>query len=249
MQPNIIDIPDLLLVFIPVAIVLSIIWRWGLDIKSALYAIARMLLQLSLIGYFLVYLFDASSAWPVLLVLVMMMLAASWIALRTVPSQRKQLYAKSLIAIVIGSSTVLMLVTQLVLTLQPWYLPQYMIPLGGMIFANAMNGTSLAAERLNAEIQRGESYEQARNIAFGAALIPITNALFAVGLVSLPGVMTGQILSGVSPFIAARYQIMVMGMVFGATGISTALFLMLAKKEFIGLNKTENKITQEVGNE
>jgi len=68
-----------------------------------------------------------------------------------------------------------------------------MVPLAGMIFANSMNSVSLAAERLNAEIQRGVSYEEARNIAFQASLIAVINSLFAVGLVSLPGMMTGQI--------------------------------------------------------
>jgi putative ABC transport system permease protein len=100
-----------------------------------------------------------------------------------------------------------------------------MIPLAGMIFANSMNSVSLAAERLNAEIGRQETFEKARNIAYQASLIPIINSLFAVGLVSLPGMMTGQILSGVSPLIAVRYQIMVMAMIFGASGISVACFL------------------------
>ena len=67
-----------------------------------------------------------------------------------------------------------------------------MIPLAGMIFANSMNSVSLAAERLNAEIKKSESYQQARNIALHASLIPVIISLFAVGLVSLPGMMTGQ---------------------------------------------------------
>ena len=107
-----------------------------------------------------------------------------------------------------------------------------MIPLAGMIFANSMNSISLAGERLEAEINRNIAYDQARIIALQASLIPITNSLFAVGLVSLPGMMTGQILSGVSPFIAARYQIMVMCMMFGSAGISTAIFLILIKPDF-----------------
>jgi len=107
-----------------------------------------------------------------------------------------------------------------------------MIPLGGMIFANSMNSISLAGERLESEIDKGATYEKARVIALNAALIPITNSLLAVGLVSIPGMMTGQILSGVSPFIAARYQIMVMCMIFGSTGISVSLFLAQLKPDF-----------------
>jgi putative ABC transport system permease protein len=113
-----------------------------------------------------------------------------------------------------------------------------MIPLAGMIFANAMNSVSLAGERLEAEITRSSSYEEARNIALKASLIPITNSLFAVGLVSIPGMMTGQILSGVSPLIAARYQIMVMCMVFAAAGISSTIFLIAVKTNFLAKETT-----------
>jgi len=96
-------------------------------------------------------------------------------------------------------------VTQAVLNLNPWYSPRYVIPLAGMIFASSMNSVSLAVERLTAEMERNVDYQQARNTALRTSLIPITNSLFAVGLVSLPGMMTGQILSGISPLVAARY--------------------------------------------
>ena len=85
------------------------------------------------------------------------------------------------------------------------------------------------AERLQAELEQGKNFLEARNLAFQTGMIPVINALFAVGLVSLPGMMTGQILSGVSPFIAARYQIMVMCMIFASAGLSTALFLSLVQ--------------------
>ncbi len=136
------------------------------------------------------------------------------------------------ISIIIGGGLTLILVTQGVLNLKPWYQPQLMIPLAGMIFANAMNSVSLAAERLNAEMANKVPYEEARKIALQAAMIPVVNSMFAVGLVSLPGMMTGQILSGVSPQIAVRYQIMVMCMIFGSAGISAALFLVLGKAQF-----------------
>jgi putative ABC transport system permease protein len=161
-----------------------------------------------------------------------MLFASGLIALRTVKVSKKTLYLKSILAISVSGGLILILITQIVLGLKPWYLPSYMIPLAGMIFANAMNSVSIAVERLEAEIERGLPYTKARNVALQAALIPITNSLFAVGLVSLPGMMTGQILSGVSPFIAARYQIMVMCMVYGSAGISAALFLHLVKSDF-----------------
>ena len=227
-----IPIANLILAFIPVIAVIVIIWRWGLGYRNSLYAISRMLIQLFLIGYFLTYIFKSDSALIVVAVLAIMLFASSWIALRTIKIPRKVLYLKSFWSISLSGVIILLLITQGVLGLQPWYLPSYMIPLAGMIFANAMNSVSLAGERLEAEISRNTSYEQARIIALRASLIPITNALFAVGLVSLPGMMTGQILSGVSPFIAARYQIMVMCMIFGSAGISASLFLILVKSNF-----------------
>jgi putative ABC transport system permease protein len=133
----------------------------------------------------------------------------------------------------LGGGLTLIVITQAVLRLNPWYLTSFMIPLTGMIFSNAMNSVSIAAERLNAELSQGSRYQQARNAAFRAALIPITNSLLAVGLVALPGMMTGQILSGVSPLLAVPYQIMVMCMVYGSAGISAACFVTLAKTETI----------------
>jgi putative ABC transport system permease protein len=74
--------------------------------------------------------------------------------------------------------------------------------------------------------------ENIRSVAFNASLIPTLNSLFAVGLVSLPGMMTGQILSGVAPAIAVKYQIVVMVMIFSSAGLSTAIFLYLSRKHF-----------------
>lgn len=123
-----------------------------------------------------------------------------------------------------------MLVTQIIIDVEPWYQPQFMIPLGGMIFASCMNAISLGAERYFEERERGEKLPEAKSAALRTALIPMTNSMFAVGLVSFPGMMTGQVLSGVDPLIAARYQILVMSMLFGASGLSCALFLKLIAK-------------------
>jgi putative ABC transport system permease protein len=88
-----------------------------------------------------------------------------------------------------------------------------------------MNTVSLAAERFESEKDRETDVATARNVALDAALIPQINGLLAVGLVSLPGMMTGQILSGVDPQVAVRYQIMVMCMVFGSGGLAAAMYL------------------------
>ncbi len=222
---------NLALAFIPVILVIIILWKWKIGHGNSIYAVFRMLVQLMLIGYVLAYIFKADNSWVVIAVLTVMLFSSSWIALRTMNIPRKKLYLKCFWSITLGGGVILILITQGVLNLQPWYLPSYMIPLAGMIFASAMNSISLAGERLEAEINRNMTYDQARIIALKSSLIPITNSLLAVGLVSLPGMMTGQILSGVSPFIAARYQIMVMCMMFSSAGISAALFLMLIKSE------------------
>jgi len=222
---QIIPFTNLALAFIPVFVVAGILYKWTSEGSHTLYAVFRMLVQLLLIGYFLIFIFESDSAWVVMTVLIVMLCTSSWIALRTIKTQRLFLYRKAFLAITLGGGITLLLITQGVLGLDPWYWPRYLIPLAGMIFANAMNSVSLAAERLTAEMERDVQYEQARNIAFRASLIPIINSLLAVGLVSLPGMMTGQILSGVSPLIAVRYQIMVMCMVFASAGISSACFL------------------------
>ena len=235
-----IPLTNLALAFIPVFIVVGILYRWSMGYGNAMYAASRMLAQLLLIGYFLAYIFESESSWLVLAVLAVMVFAASWIALGTVKDKQRPLYSKALCAIAFSGGLTLLLVTQGVLGLQPWYRPSYFIPLAGMIFANSMNSVSLAAERLEAERDRGMNYSEARNVAFRASLIPITNSLFAVGLVALPGMMTGQILSGVSPLIAARYQIMVMCMIFGSAGISSALFLMLVRPGFVAKDEVKS---------
>ncbi|MBT3179390.1 MAG: ABC transporter permease [Candidatus Marinimicrobia bacterium] len=227
---SVIPFSKLSLTIIPVILVIGILHAWSLNWKNSIYAMGRMLAQLLLIGYFLSYIFESESSIITITVLSVMIFAASWIALGTVQDKRKDYFHFAVISILVGGGTILLIVTQFVLELSPWFLPRYMIPLAGMIFASSMNGVSLAAERLSAELERNIPYIDSRGIAFRAALIPITNSLFAVGLVSLPGMMTGQILSGVSPLIAVRYQIMVMCMIFSAVGLSTALFLILINK-------------------
>ena len=235
---QIIPFTNLVLAFIPAIVVVVIVWRWGIGYKRSIYALARMLIQLLLIGYFLVFIFKSDSSLIVIGVLAVMLFVSSWIALHTKTIPKRELYLKSFCSISLGGGIILLLITQGVLNLHPWYLPSYVIPLAGMIFANAMNSVSLAVERLEAEIDRDVPYEQARIIALRTSLIPITNSLLAVGLVSLPGMMTGQILSGVSPFIAARYQIMVMCMIFGSAGISAAFFLYMVRSNFTTREKT-----------
>ncbi|MGX5174031.1 ABC transporter permease [Aliikangiella sp. IMCC44653] len=210
---------------IPVGIVLVIMLQWSVNVANAGYAIARMLLQLLSVGYFLTFLFSQNSSFITTLLLGFMLLLSCWIGLRTSPKHRMSLLIPALVASLIGGGFSLVFVVSGVLQIDSWGNARYIIPLGSMIFASTMNSISLASERYFAEVERGTMPLEARNIAFNACMIPVINSLFAVGLVSLPGMMTGQILSGVSPFVASQYQILVMCMIFSSTGITAAYFL------------------------
>ena len=225
-----IPVANLTVGLIPACAVLIVLFLWKHEYPKALYAFGRMVLQLMLIGYFLNHLFGSDSAALAVTVLAIMLIAASWISIRSSKQDFRRSYPITFASIAIGGGTTLIVVTQGVLVLDPWYQASVMIPLAGMIFSSAMNSVSLTVERFNAELRQGKEYYQARATALQAALIPITNSLLAVGLVSLPGMMTGQILSGIEPLIAVRYQIMVMCMAYGSAGISTICYLTLARK-------------------
>ena len=232
MDANLTTIPflQLLLAFAPSLLLLAIMHRWSLGAGSALYANARMLVQLLAVGYLLRYIFETDEPTVVVAVVAVMIGVASWIALRPLRSEGRaklRRYPQVLVAISLSGVAMLGLVSQLVLDLPRWFEPHVVVPLAGMIFANTMNTVSLAAERFEAECRAGVDARAARGVALEAALIPQINGLLAVGLVSLPGMMTGQILSGIDPMVAVRYQIMVMCMVFGSGGLGAALYLKL----------------------
>ena len=224
-----IPIASLLLGFLPVLLLIGIMRAWGLNALQAMYANVRMLVQLLLIGYVLTYIFDTDEPALVVLVVVFMIAMSSWIALRPLTNRGIKPYSIVTIAIGVSGLGVLILITQIILELPRWFEPRFVVPLAGMIFANSMNTISLAGERFHAERGRGEDYLSARRLAMEAAMIPQVNALLAVGLVSLPGMMTGQILSGVEPLTAARYQIMVMCMIFSTAGLAAVLYMALKK--------------------
>jgi putative ABC transport system permease protein len=194
----------LALAFVPTLVVIGIMWRWSAGVANGLYATARMLTQLLLIGYVLVYIFETGEPGVVLAVLGFMLLVSSWISMQPLKKKSSRVFLNAFISISVSGVLTLALVSQVVIGIEPWFDPRYLIPLAGN--------------------------PEARRIAMQAALIPIINSLFAVGLVSLPGMMTGQILSGVSPTVAAKYQIVVMSMLFGVTGMSAAMFLYLEKR-------------------
>jgi len=229
--PTTIPALNLLAAFAPTLLLLFLMHRWSLRAGSAVYANLRMLAQLLAVGYVLTYVFETHQPLLVVLVLVVMIAASSWIALRPLERKSMPAYSQVLVAVSASGVTMLAIVTQVVLDLPRWYEPHIVVPLAGMIFANTMNTVSLSAERFESERRREVPLFEARRLALDAALLPQINGLLAVGLVSLPGMMTGQILSGIDPLVAVRYQIMVMCMVFGSGGLGAALYLQLRSME------------------
>ncbi len=233
MSIGLISLDHLLIAFIPVILVAWIYFRWSLDTAEVGVAVVRMTAQLLLIGYVLAWLFEQQHAAVLGLVMLIMALASTWISLRKVEQARTHLFFKTLLVITLSSIFILLIVVAGVLSLNPNGHSRVVIPLAGMIFSSAMTAVSLAAERYYSDCENGASHIVARNKAFGASLIPITNSMLAVGLVALPGMMTGQILSGVSPLLAVRYQIVVMCMIFGVAGLSSAFFLHWVARDLI----------------
>ena len=232
MQPTLPTIPltNLVVAFLPSLLLLVVMHRWSLRALSGLHANARMLVQLLAVGFVLTYVFETDEPVVVAAVVLVMMGASAWIALRPLRPVGGRVYAHVFVSIAASGLVMLAIVTQLVLDLPRWFEPSFVVPLAGMIFANVMNTVSLAAERFESERRRGASLAEARSTALDASLIPQINGLLAVGLVSLPGMMTGQILSGIEPLVAVRYQVMVMCMVFGSGGLGAALYLALRSK-------------------
>ncbi len=222
-----IPILELSLVFIPTIFLLVVMFRWQLKAFTGLYANIRMVLQLFLVGYFLTYVFETKEPVVIILLVIVMIGVSTWIAFRSFEEKDVKSYFIFFISIGVPGLILLGLVTQFVLQMQKWFEPSLVVPIAGMIFANSMNTVSLAAERFESEIKRDKDYFNARRLSLEASLIPQINTLFAVGLVALPGMMTGQILSGIDPIIAVRYQIMVMWMTFGSGGLAAVMYLLL----------------------
>lgn len=224
-----IALSHLLYMLLPLIVVAFFYYRWLDDAQELGYATLRMVSQLLLIGYALTFLFANPSILLGAGILFIMISISSMIALRSLREKNLHEYTILFASIALGGSFNLLIVLVLVLEIKPLYTPSIVIPLAGMIYANAMNAVALSAERFENEINI-HTYKKARAIAFRASMIPQINSFLAVGLVSLPGMMTGQILSGIDPLIAVRYQIVVMAMVLGSSGISTILFLIWKKK-------------------
>lgn len=214
---------------IPLLVVWFFYAKWTQNSKEIPFATFRMVIQLLLIGYLLVYIFESSSIYLGGFILLFMLCVASFITLRNIKIQNSKEYGFIFLALAISGLLHLALMCLLILDLNT-YEPKYIIPIAGMVFANIMNVLSIAIERFYKELSFNEDFEMARNTSLKAAMIPQINSLLAVGLVALPGMMTGQILSGVDPMIAVRYQIMIMTMILSSAGIAIVIYFTLKRK-------------------
>lgn len=220
--------------------------RTGLAGSFVIGAI-RTVVQLALVGYVLVYIFAIDRWYWVLLALAAMLLVATREAVRRVDATAPGLHGITGLALLVGSGLTLFYVSVVVVEVEPWYNPRYLIPLFGMIIGNAMNAAALAAERLQSEME-GRRAEIEAYLALGAsavrasrepvrralraALIPTVNSLMVVGIVALPGMMTGQIIAGASPLLAIRYQIVVMFMLASCVSITAAGVVLAYRRRF-----------------
>lgn len=224
---------NLSLTFIPLIFVWYFYKKWTFNSDEILISTLRMVIQLIAIGYLLVFIFETKSIYIDLSIMLFMISISAWITLRVTNNKSLKHYGQIFSSVTISGFINLGIIIILVLELKPPFEARYVIPIAGMVFSNAMNALSIAIERFEKETQRGEEFEKAREIAFKACMIPQINSLLAVGLVSLPGMMTGQILSGVDPLIAVRYQIMIMTMILSNAGISSIIYFTLKNSKKI----------------
>ncbi len=212
-----------------------------------LVAAARTAIQLSLIGLVLKVLFaNAHLGWVSLMAVFMLLVAGREVMAR----QERRFkgwwgYAVGTFSMFLSSFTVTVFALVVILGDTPWYTPQYAIPLLGMLLGNTMNGISISMDRLThaaweqrgvieARLMLGERWDEAiseiRRQAIRSGMIPIINAMAAAGIISLPGMMTGQILAGAAPVDAVKYQILIMFLITAGTGLGTMAAVTIGAK-------------------
>ncbi|MBV9388794.1 MAG: iron export ABC transporter permease subunit FetB [Chroococcidiopsidaceae cyanobacterium CP_BM_ER_R8_30] len=222
---------------IAIAIGLSAWERLGLEWSLAV-ATGRTVLQLLVVGYLLASVFALNNPWAVLGIIAVMLTIAAVVARNRIGRKSPLLLPLIWGAILVSTALTLSYTTFLVIHPQSWYEPQYLIPLAGIILGNAMNAAALGGERLvstvnasqveiETHLSLGATPQQAvaqyRQDAIKAGLIPTLNQMMVVGVVTLPGIITGQLLSGVNPLDAALYQMLIMFMLAFATLITVVI--------------------------
>jgi putative ABC transport system permease protein len=219
----------------------SIALRLGLE-RRLLWASTRTVVQLLLIGYVLGWVFDLSNVWVILAVSLLMIGAAGHAAVQRSSRTYPTILGRSFGTLVLCGLITTVTVTGVIIGAKPWYTPQYFISLLGMVLGNSLTGISLCVDALldhlaerrdEIEMQlalgatRWEAARDAVSDSVRRGMIPIINTMMVVGIVSLPGMMTGQILAGADPLKAVKYQIVVMFMIAGATSAGCILIALL----------------------
>ena len=223
-------------------------WRGLKREKRIIISTARMTIQLILVGYILTYIFEKPNPYLItLIVLFMLIFAISNTYKQVAKPINKKLKRIIMLSMVAGSLITLLYFNFVVIHFQPWYEPQYLIPIAGMIIGNSMTGITLGVKNLLEGIQRekhliegalmlGASPEKATksvvNSAFDSAILPSINSLVGMGIVFLPGMMTGQILAGISPLTAIEYQIAVLLGITGSVALTVMIFTYFGYKTF-----------------
>jgi putative ABC transport system permease protein len=218
----------------------------GLERRLALAAV-RTVVQLLLIGQVLNWIFAPGRAWYIVLAMMATMtLIAGGAAVQRTERKYRGIWLDSVISMWASSwlmlSVALFGIVQIQQANQPWYQPQYAIPLLGMILGNTLSGISLGLDRLGGELAskrdrvdtllalgatRWEAARASVQQAVRTGMIPTINTMMVVGLVSLPGMMTGQLLSGAKPADAVMYQIVIMFLLAAGTSLGTVIVTML----------------------
>ena len=242
---------DLMLASLLVLALIGLAARFRLGVSRTLaIAALRTTAQLLLVGLVLETVFTQARLSWILLIILVMMTVASW---EIMARQTRKLkgwwgFGVSAFSLFISSFMITLLALVAVIEADPWYTPQYLIPLLGMLLGNTMNGIALGMDRLvqtawqqraviEQRLMLGQTDSEAiREIArdsMRAGMIPIINAMAAAGVVSLPGMMTGQILAGSPPVEAVKYQILIMFLISSGTGFAVITVLnLIARRMF-----------------
>lgn len=221
---------------------LSLLLKLGLERRLLLAALCSIV-QLLLIGLVLEWVFRVERWYVVLGLMVVMTLIAGVAATQRTHIRYPGIWVRSIAAVSGSGWLIAGLALAVIVQVRPWYAPQYAIPLLGMILGNTLNGVSLGLDRLGSELA-ARRYEVEALLALGATrweaarplvrqavrtgLIPTINAMMVVGIVSLPGMMTGQILAGARPVEAVKYQIVIMFLIASATALGTVSVVLLS---------------------
>ncbi|KJS16676.1 MAG: permease of an ABC transporter [Peptococcaceae bacterium BRH_c4b] len=218
--------------------------RLGL-LKPLIWGTVRTFVQLTLVGYALTYIFTINSLWLVIALVTMMCYVASRTAVKRTPNVPDYPALLSFAALLASTFLVGSIVTGLIIAPDPWYSARIVIPIFGMILGNSMNAVAISLDRLYSEARSRaaeiealltfgatpwEAIQTSAREAIRAGMMPTINSLMVVGLVSLPGMMTGQILGGADPRESVRYQIVVMLMIGAAVGIGSLILVLLSYK-------------------